>query len=436
MLIMPRAALLTASLSLAACAPAQAQISFYTAVDLALRNSHEVKMAAADVERADAGLSQTRDAYLPSINIGSSLGYSYGFPVGQPSVYNVTANSLVLSFSQPFLIRSARAALDGARASLKDTRDKVVAQTALAYIELDICHRELAALDQQHEFGQRLVDIEQQRNAAGLSSPMEVTQAELINAQLELRRLHLQDHISLLRLRLADLTGLAEDAVTPESATIPGAPVPPAANTLSTLSAQTPAIAAADAEAKSKRFVADADAHRRLRPEIAFGIQYSRYAKFNNYAQYYLRFQHNNFDVGINMSFPIYDPLVKAKARGSAADAVHAREQADLYRLQLVEQTRELSGGLDELRAQQKVARLQDEYAQENVNAVLTQLESGSGNQSVTPLTPRDEQKIRIEERRRYVDKLDSDFQLMQAQIQLERTLGQIEDWAMHAPHP
>jgi outer membrane protein TolC len=432
---MSRAALLTASLSLAACAPAKAQISFYTAVDLALRNSHEVKMAAADVDRAAAGLSQTRDAYLPSINIGSSLGYSYGFPVGQPSVYNVTANSLVLSFSQPFLIRSARAALDGARASLKDARDKVVAQAALVYIELDISQHELAALDQQHEFGQRLVDIEQQRNTAGLSSAMEVTQAELTNAQLELRRLHLQDHISLLRLRLADLTGMNENAITPESASIPGMPEPPASNTLSSLSAQTPAISAADADAKSKQFVAQADSHRRLRPEIAFGIQYSRYAKFNNYAQYYLRFQHNNFDVGINMTLPLYDPLVKAKARGSAADAVHAREQADLYRMQLAEQTRELSGGLDELRAQQKVARLQSEYAQENVDAVLTQLQNGSGNQNATPLSPRDEQKARIEERRRYVDKLDSDFQLMQAQIQLERTLGRVEDWAMQAPH-
>jgi outer membrane protein TolC len=432
---MPRAALLTALLSLAACAPAKAQISFYTAVDLALRNSHEVKMAAADVDRAAAGLSQTRDAYLPSINIGSSLGYSYGFPVGQPSVYNVTANSLVLSFSQPYLIRSARAALDGARASLKDARDKVVAQAALVYIELDISQRELAALDQQHEFGQRLVDIEQQRNTAGLSSAMEVTQAELTNAQLELRRLHLQDHISLLRLRLADLTGMNEEAITPESASIPGMPEPPATNTLSSLSAQTPAISAADADAKSKQFVAQADSHRRLRPEIAFGIQYSRYAKFNNYAQYYLRFQHNNFDVGINMTLPLYDPLVKAKARGSAADAVHAREQADLYRLQLAEQTRELSGGLDELRAQQKVARLQSEYAQENVDAVLTQLQNGSGNQNATPPSPRDEQKARIEERRRYVDKLESDFQLMQAQIQLERTLGRVEDWAMQAPH-
>jgi outer membrane protein TolC len=392
-------------------------------------------MAAADVDRAAAGLSETKDAYVPSISIGSSLGYSYGFPVGQPSIYNVTANSLLLSFSQPFLIRSARAALDGARASLKDTRDKVVAQAALAYIELDSNQRALAALDQQHEFGQRLVDIEQQRNTAGLSSAMEVTQAELTNAQLELRRLHLQDHISLLRLRLADLTGLNEDAVTPESATIPGMPAPPATNALANLSAQTPAMSAADAEAKSKQFVADADTHKRLRPEIAFGIQYSRYAKFNNYAEYYLRFQHNNFDVGINMTFPIYDPLIKAKARGSAADAVHAREQADLARLQFAEHTRELSGGLDELRAQQKVARLQSEYAQENVDAVLTQLQNGSGNQNATPLSPRDEQKARIEERRRYVDKLDSDFQLMQAQIQLERTLGRVEDWAMQAPH-
>jgi outer membrane protein TolC len=432
---MPRAALLTAWLSLAVCSPARAQISFYTAVDLALRNSHEVKMAAADVERAAAGLSQARDAYLPSINIGSSLGYSYGFPVGQPSIYNVNASSLLLSFSQPDMIRSARAAFEGAQAAFKDTREKVVAETALAYIELDMDQRELAAVDQQHDFGARLVAIEQQRNTTGLSSAMDVTQAELTNAQLELRRLHLQDHISLLRLRLANLTGMAEDAVTPESASIPGAPVPPQAGTMTTLTAQSPALAAADAEARSKQYVAAGDKGKLYRPEIAFGIQYSRYAKFNNYAQYYLRFQHNNFDVGINMSLPLYDAGAKAKARGSAADAVHAREQADLFRLQLAEHTRELTSGLAELRAQQKIARLQSEFAQENVDVVMTQLENGSGNQNATPLSPRDEQKARIEERHRFVDKLEADFQLMQAQIQLERTLGQIENWAMQAPH-
>jgi len=49
-------------------------------------------------------------------------------------------------------------------------------------------------------------------------------------------------------------------------------------------------------------------------------------------------------------------------------------------------------------------------------------------------MTPRDEQRARIEERRRYVDKLDADFQLIQAEIQLQRSLGTVEEWATQAP--
>jgi outer membrane protein TolC len=426
-----------AALAIAAAQPAKAQISFYTAVDLALRNSHEVKIAVADVDRAAAGVSQAKDAYVPTMAIGSSLGYSYGFPVGQPTVANASANSLVLSFSQPAMIRAAHASLTAAQASLRDTREKVVADAALSYIELDTDKRELEALDQQHSFGERLIEIERQRNVAGLSSAMDVTQAELINAQLELRRLHIQDHMSLLRLRLANLTGLTENSITPESASIPGAPVAPTADTLNaTLSTHSAAVAASEADAKSKQYIAAGDKGKIWRPEVAFGIQYSRYAKFNNYAQYYLRFQHNNFDVGVNAVLPIFDAQARDRARGSAADAVHAREQANLLRLQLGEQTRELSGGLAELRAQQKIARLQSDYAQENVDAVMIQLQNGSGNPNVSPLTPRDEQKARIEERRRYVDKLDADFQLMQAEIQLQRSLGTVEEWAMQATHP
>jgi outer membrane protein TolC len=417
--------------------PAKAQISFYTAVDLALRNSHEVKMAVADVDRAAAGISQARDAYVPTMAIGSSLGYSYGFPVGQPTVVNASANSLLLSFSQPAMIHSARASLAAAQASLRDTREKVVADAALIYIELDTDKRELEALDQQHSFGERLVEIERERNATGLSSAMDITQAELTNAQLELRRLHIQDHMSLLQLRLANLTGLTENSIAPESSSIPAPPAAPIPGSLNaTLSTHSAGIASSEADAKSKQYIAAADKGKVWRPELAFGIQYSRYAKFNNYAEYYLRFQHNNFDVGINVVLPIYDAQARDRARGSAADAVHAREQANLFRLQLSEQTRELSGSLGELRAQQKIARLQSDYAQENLDAVMTQLQSGSGNPNATPLTPRDEEKARIEERRRYVDKLDADFQLIQAEIQLQRSLSMVEEWAMQAPHP
>jgi outer membrane protein TolC len=324
-----------------------------------------------------------------------------------------------------------------AQASLRDTRDKVVANTALSYIELDTDRRELEALDQQHSDGERLVEIERERNTAGLSSAMDVTQAELMNAQLELRRLHIQDHMSLLRLRLANLTGLTEDAITPEPASIPGPPALPAVTDMNAiLNAHNGALAASEADAQSKQNLAVGDSRKQWWPQIAFGVQYSRYAKFNNYAEYYLRFQHNNFDVGVDVKLPIFDAEARDRANGSAADAVHAREQASLFRLQLGEQTRELSGSLAELRVQQKIAGLQSDYAQENLDAVMTQIQNGPGNPNANPLTPRDEQKARIEERRRYVDKLDADFQLMQAEIQLQRSLGTVEDWAMQASHP
>ncbi len=424
-------------LALAGARTAAAQISFYTAVDLALRNSHEVKIAVADVDRAAAGLAQAKDAYIPSLTLGSSLGYSYGFPVGQPSVYNVTSNSLLFSFSQPDVVRSARASLEAAQATLRDTRERIVADAATQYIELNMDARELAALDQQHSFGDRLVAIERDRSAAGLSSAMDVTQAELINAQLELRRLHLQDHMASLRLHLANLIGITEDGIQTEPASIPNAPATPLnGQLLADINARNPVLAASTAEATSKRYLASSDQRRILRPEIAFGIQYSRYAKFNNYAEYYLRFQHNNFDVGINLSLPLYDASARDRARGSAADAVHAREQNSVARIQLTEQAQLLASSLTELRAQQKVARLQSDYAQESVDAVVTQLQSGGGNPNAPQMTPRDEQKVRVEERRRYVDKLEADLQLMQAQIQLERSRGGVEEWARQSPHP
>ena len=70
---------------------ARAQVSFYTAVDLALRNSTQVRISAADVQHAEAAVMESVDAYKPSFSVGSSLGYSYGFPVGQPSIYSVIA---------------------------------------------------------------------------------------------------------------------------------------------------------------------------------------------------------------------------------------------------------------------------------------------------------------------------------------------------------
>jgi hypothetical protein len=54
-------------MALAAPALVSAQVSLATVVDLAQRNSSAVRLAQADVHKANAALSQTKDVYIPSL---------------------------------------------------------------------------------------------------------------------------------------------------------------------------------------------------------------------------------------------------------------------------------------------------------------------------------------------------------------------------------
>ncbi len=416
---------------LAAPGSARAQLSLHTAVDLARRDSASVRIAQADVARATAGLAESRDAYKPSFNLGSSIGYSYGFPVGQPSIYNVQAQSLVLSYSQPDYIRAARAALHAAQLSLQDALDQVALDTSLDYVELDTINRQLTALDEEKHYAERLDAIEQDRVAAGVESRINATRAELNAAQADLKRLDLEAQANLLRERLSHLTGLPAQSMIPRTETIPGDPAFLGAG----LQEKSAAVEASFANATSKHSLARGDDRQAYRPQISFGVNYSRYAEFNNYAEYYLRFQHNNFDAGLQVQIPLFDATRLAKARESAADAAHADAQAVQSREVAQEQVVQINGSLAELRAQQRVARLQSELAGEQLDVVLTQLKDGTGNPATPQLSPADEMQARIAERQRYVEYLDASLQLTKAELNLLRATGGIEDWVNTQPH-
>ncbi|HZL25478.1 MAG TPA: TolC family protein, partial [Acidobacteriaceae bacterium] len=98
--------------ALAVAAPyASAQISLSTAVDLTLRNSPKVKMARADVDKANAALAEAHDAYIPAITSSGGIGESAGVPLSLPVIFNISAQSLAFNFSQPDYVRAARAGI-------------------------------------------------------------------------------------------------------------------------------------------------------------------------------------------------------------------------------------------------------------------------------------------------------------------------------------
>jgi outer membrane protein TolC len=408
-----------------------AQVSLSSVVDLALKNSTSVRMAASDVQRAAGALSQTKDAYLPSAALGSAVGPPpYGFPLGNPDIYDLNAQSLVLSFSQPDYIRSARTALKAAELNLKDAQDQVAADAALDYIQLDHDLLAIGALDEEKTSAGKLASIEQDRVQAGVDPRTDQLHAELIAAQVDLKRLHLVDDAEQMRQKIGHLTGLPTDGFQTESASIPPAPTFGTSNGPDQqLQENNPGVAAAFVNAQSKLYQAFGDKRQNYRPTLGFGLKYQRFAKFDNYTEFYHNFQQNNVSAGVQLTFPLFDPSSKAKARQSAADAVHAQAQAEQARDLVSEQVLSLRKSLAEIGAQQKIAQLQSDIAHEQMKTVEIQFQSGTGSPNAAPITPKEAEQAHIEERQRYEEVLEANFELAKVQLALLRATGELRDW-------
>jgi len=418
-----------------AVAPVYAQISFTTAVTLALKSNPKVLTAQADVDKALATLQQLRDAYIPNVVGGSGIGPpSYGFPLGQPSIFNITSTSLVFSYSQRDYLRAAQAALDAAKLSLKDVREGVAEDAAITYLALDRDMQRQAALQQQQEFADHLVSIVQDRLEAGQDTPIDLTSSRLTAAQVRLARLRAEDETDADRAHLARLIGLPAQALGTTNGTVPAFPaISPQVNGDGTITS--PAVESAYAVARSKRQTAFGDARYLWRPQIYFEGQYSRFAKYTNIQDYYFRFQQNNAAVGVQITIPLYDMVHRAKARESAADAAHAQHEADSIRDQFLDSRIRARHTATELSTRAEIASLDQQLARQQLDILLVQLKSGTGNLSGPQMSPKDEQTVRIAEREKFVAVLNTTFEAQQAEIGLLRSAGELESWIAASLH-
>jgi outer membrane protein TolC len=408
---------------------APAQVSLATVVDLAQRNSSTVKLADADLKKAQGALAQTQDAYIPNFVIGSNVGYSHGFPTGQPSVGSATMQSLVFSYSQRQYVRAARAGIDAATQRLKDAQEQVALDVSTTYIELDTVNRELEAARQQSDFTARLVQIEQQRAEAGVDSNLDLLNAQLTAATLKLGRINLEARAATLSKQIAILTGLPDGAIQPDRSSIPEIPAVTADETPRRL----PGIDAAGSLARSKQFQARGDDLAWRRPQLGFGAVYNYDSnELNSYSTYYKNFTPNNVSFGVQINIPFFDFALRAKAKVTAAEALRAKVEAEQAQQQNDVQIATLTGSLRELDARAEVAALKQQIADAQLKSVLAQLELGNGSSSPNgppQLTPKAEQLSRIDERQKYQDALEASLGLAKARLGLLRALGHMDDW-------
>jgi hypothetical protein len=262
---------------------------------------------------------------------------------------------------------------------------------------------------------------------------MNLTQAKLTRAQIQLQKIRLEDHADELRKHLSGLTGLDANAIAPAASSVPPLPDLDFQGLISKEN-EAPAVQAAFATADARMYNAWGDKRAENRPIVYGAFQYSRFASFNGYQNYYLAFQPNNFGIGIQATWPIFDRSKHDKAEESTAIAKHDRQQAELAKIQNDEGNLALWHSLRELEAEEQVADLQQQLAQDTLAATVTQMNQGSSNGE--PVTPQQADQYRVEERTRYVGLQDAQFNVTRVKLNLLSAVGSLEDWAKETAQP
>jgi outer membrane protein TolC len=403
-------------------------LSLQRAIELALARSTSSVAAKADVERAFASFRELHNNYYPQLVAGSGLGYSFGFPLtlegAAPSVFNVSAQSTIYNPSQLQFTNAARKEWIASQFQDKGQRAAVIQDVAISYAELGKWEARLGRLLAEVAQDLDMERIVAQRSQEGLDSTIDLNKAKLTTARTRLHIAEARGSADALRHHLSHLTGVPPSSFEIAPDTIPALPPVLTDDDLSAQAvASSPAIKSADQHALGESMRALGE-HRALWPSIDFSAQYARLAAYNNYDQYYKKYQPNNAIIGVSIRFPFFSASQKARAQAADADAQKAKQEARAARDKVSEDTLRLQRAVEQLAAAREVARLESEIAASLQQAAQTRVDAGTG-------TVHELADARVDANERFLIFQDADFEYQRARMSLLLATGELEKWAL-----
>lgn len=416
-------------------------LTLQEAVRLALQNSPDMKLARVQYNVARGQARLDRAAFLPNLYTGAGIAYTHGFPSlpgGQaPSIFELDYQQTIFD---PLAKGQQRAAEDRAKnqkIEMDRVRDDIVVRTATAYLNLADVQHSLELMQTEQTSSEKILQIVREREQANLALPIDVTKAQLTLARIKERTVKLQDQQKALERQLRQLTGIptvqvirarAQEPSFASGASVPGASaertpvVPPSLESESQMIDWAVQNDPTVKEAENERAARKQELHGArwsYFPTIALVGQYSVLSKFNNYNEFYKSFERNNFNVGLQVTIPIF----ASKTSATVALAKSQFNEADLRvgrrREQVSRAVQHKVSDVRELDASREVARLDLKLAQENLQLVQARFDEGRA-------TLQEMEQARLTESDKWVAFLDADFAREHAQLVLLQATGQL----------
>jgi outer membrane protein TolC len=408
----------------AAFSQEQEPLTLKQAVTLAVQYSSDLALARARYAVAEQQAAFVRSPFAPNLFAGSGVGYTLGFPMtvggAPPAIFDVAYVQTVFNRPLQGQAHAAERRTEVERLTLDDSRDRVILRTAEVFLDLVQVRQALEARRGARNASARIVEITDSRVAEGHELPVESLRAKLDGARAEQAIVQLEGREGALAIELEQLTGIRSDTRPLEVVAdrLAAQPEQPTADLVARALASNSELRRADYEQRARRDQLRQE-HAAYWPAIDVVGEYAMLARFNNYDEFFLRFERNNLNVGIQARWPIFSAqttsavrVVQAELRHIDVELRHRREEIEAAVRRASQRTRELNVARD-------TAALEFALAEEQVRMLQERFHADRANL-------RDVERARLDETDKRVAFLQADFDSQQAMLELLNSTGQL----------
>ncbi|HWQ56057.1 MAG TPA: TolC family protein [Bryobacteraceae bacterium] len=395
------------------------------AVDQALKQNPDVVMAAFDEEKARQSVRQAKDPFTPRIVIGSGLAYTNGFPMSiegsAPSIMQAQATQFLFNRPQSYAVAQAKENARGAGLAVAGRRDEVAFRTASLYLDAERAGRLVELARKEVESLERVAGMVDSQVEEGRVLPIERRRAALNLAQARQMLESLESDRLTAETSLGILLGLGPDESVRPAGERPSPPLP---------SSEDAAVESAVEANKSLRHIESrimaqglqlrAERAARL-PRVDLVAQYGLFSRFNNYEEYFRRFQRHNGQIGVSFQLPLLPgPGVGAATAQVQAETGRLRAELNATRNRVIADTRQSFRDVRRTESAREVARLDLELAREQLSILLAQMQEGRA--SLVQV-----EQARVDEASRWIQFYDAQYAVERARYNLLRNTGDLQ---------
>ena len=353
------------------------------ALDLALEQNPEVVMARLDQQKARDQVIIARDPFSPKIYAGSGAAWTYGFPTsidGQaPSIVQARTSMALFDRPQSYQIAQAKEALRGSGSDVAARQEEVAYRVASLFLDAQNASLSSEAAQREADNLARVQQLVDARVQDGRELPHESkrAQVDVLRARQRVEALGL-DLVNA-ESSLALVLGLGPQERVHAAAGERQALTAPASEESAIAEAleHSPEIQRLESNLQAKTLEIKSYKAQRL-PKVDLVAQYSLLAKYNNFQQFFSRFQRNNAELGASFSIPVLAGRA-AGAYAAQAEADAARIGADIARTRarIAADLRRAFQDVRRADAARDLARADLDLARDQVSIDLAQNEEG-----------------------------------------------------------